>query len=269
MSVISRKLKSSSGASIIIALVFMLFCTFVGGSVLAAASANGYRVKSLSEQQIYLNQRSAALLAADELTPAAGNLTLHIYDNKIQKQKITVEDGGVVKPEGEAMLARTIKFSLPTGTKLNELQRIMVEMTVLRYLEGISGASVSLDNFVYLEPDGTETELTGTGDFWYQTFEGSAQLSTAKTDGTALTDFDMFYRSADGERLYDFLVDFGTDSRLKAAVNAFYSEGEPITVTRIGKANIGGIEVDARITTESTMSVIAWQQPVVEKGGAA
>ena len=66
---IKEKLQSSKGASLIIALVFMLFCAMVGSAVLAAATANGGRVAALkSDQQDYLNQRSAATLLQDELT---------------------------------------------------------------------------------------------------------------------------------------------------------------------------------------------------------
>jgi len=52
----------------LIALVFMLFCVFVGGSVLAAATANGARLKqSAQEEQDYLSARSAALLTETQL----------------------------------------------------------------------------------------------------------------------------------------------------------------------------------------------------------
>ena len=46
----------------------MLFCVFVGGSVLAAAIANGSRVnQAMDDEQAYLSQRSAALVIAEEL----------------------------------------------------------------------------------------------------------------------------------------------------------------------------------------------------------
>ena len=62
---IKKKLRSRLGASLILAMVFMLFCSFVGGSVLASATANAQRVAQLAEQQDFLLERSAALLASD------------------------------------------------------------------------------------------------------------------------------------------------------------------------------------------------------------
>ena len=68
MKSIKKKLSSNSGASMLLALVFLMFCMFVGGSVLAAASANGSRAARQKEnQQAYLSQRSASLLLADLL----------------------------------------------------------------------------------------------------------------------------------------------------------------------------------------------------------
>ena len=65
---LSQKVKSNTGATLLIAIVFMLFCVFVGGSVLAAATVNGSRLKkSVESEQAYLSQRSAALLIAEQL----------------------------------------------------------------------------------------------------------------------------------------------------------------------------------------------------------
>jgi len=86
MSKIMQKLHSRSGASMLLAMVFMMFCTFIGGTVLAAATANGSRVARLTqEQQSYLNQRSALLVIADQLTAGADNglqLTIVKTDEK-------------------------------------------------------------------------------------------------------------------------------------------------------------------------------------------
>lgn len=63
-----QKLKSESGASIVIALVFFLLCLTVGAVVLTAASANAGRVKRIEgEQQAYFAVRSAAELLRDEI----------------------------------------------------------------------------------------------------------------------------------------------------------------------------------------------------------
>ena len=56
-----NKLKSNTGASIILALMFMLICVFIGGSVLVAATVNGGRLSGeRAEKQAELSQRSIA-----------------------------------------------------------------------------------------------------------------------------------------------------------------------------------------------------------------
>ena len=65
----AEKLKSRRGASILLALVFVLLCVMVGTSILAAASSNAGRTRSNhDEQQIYLALSSSLRLVADELT---------------------------------------------------------------------------------------------------------------------------------------------------------------------------------------------------------
>lgn len=68
MNCVKRKLKSTGGASIIIALLFFLICCTVGVSVLAAAKANASRLVSQREsEEAYLTVRSAAQLMREEL----------------------------------------------------------------------------------------------------------------------------------------------------------------------------------------------------------
>ncbi len=67
----AKKLKNDRGASIILALVFLLVCVMVGSSVLMAASSNAGRSRSnRQEQQMYLFLSSALQLVADDLTGA-------------------------------------------------------------------------------------------------------------------------------------------------------------------------------------------------------
>lgn len=68
MKCVKRKLKSTSGASIIIALLFFLICCTVGVSVLAASKANAARMVSQREnERVYLAVRSEAQLIRDDL----------------------------------------------------------------------------------------------------------------------------------------------------------------------------------------------------------
>lgn len=68
---IREKLRSESGASILLALLFFLLCTMVGASVLMAAASNAGKSRSgRVEQQKYLTLSSAMQLVCDELTAA-------------------------------------------------------------------------------------------------------------------------------------------------------------------------------------------------------
>jgi hypothetical protein len=63
------KLKSNSGASMIIALLFLLLCLTIGAILLSAASASAGRLKtSRSSQQNYLTVSSASDLIRDKLS---------------------------------------------------------------------------------------------------------------------------------------------------------------------------------------------------------
>ena len=68
----AEKLNSRRGASILLALVFVLTCVMVGISVLSAAASNAGRTHSNhEEQQLYLSLSSALQLVADDLSNAS------------------------------------------------------------------------------------------------------------------------------------------------------------------------------------------------------
>ena len=70
---IKQKLNSKRGASMIMAMVFLLFCLLIGGSVYANATVNGSRIENMTDsQQEYYSQRSAMMLMADLLTDMNG-----------------------------------------------------------------------------------------------------------------------------------------------------------------------------------------------------
>ena len=82
----AKKLKNSRGASIILALVFLLVCVMVGSSVLMAASSNAGRSRSnRQEQQLYLFLSSALQLVEDDLTGAE-------YTCQVEYQRVKVPD---------------------------------------------------------------------------------------------------------------------------------------------------------------------------------
>ena len=68
MEALRKKLASRQGASILMALLFLLLCMMVGTSVLMAAASNAGKIRSnQEEQQKYLTLSSALTLLCDEL----------------------------------------------------------------------------------------------------------------------------------------------------------------------------------------------------------
>lgn len=68
----AEKLNSRRGASILLALTFVLVCVMVGVSILSAAASNAGRTRSNhEEQQLYLSLSSALQLVADDLANAS------------------------------------------------------------------------------------------------------------------------------------------------------------------------------------------------------
>ena len=283
---ILHKLRSQSGASMILALVFMLFCMFVGGTVLAAASANGYRVAHLSDQQQYLDERSAALLTAEELRAnlgSSGTNKLVINDVTFTVQEIEVGNGGVPIPVGEPTTSRSITFEAPNGIVMTPFQRLMYETTVLRYISenNVDLATVRVDfkNFT-IRYEGTTSSVTNIAEFWCNASAGTLNVSGVKDGGASFTDFSAAYECMDGARLYDFVFDFGDFSQLSVACYASLGEREPVEQTLIDEwtateqstdesGNVTNVQrtYDAQITTVSRKPVIIWESAKVVKGG--
>lgn len=272
MNKITRKLRSRSGASMLIALVFMMFCVFIGGSVLAAASSNGYRVKHLSDQQQYLKERSAALLLSEEMTPSAGTLVkLVVYDTATRNEVVELPQAG-----GETVISsvngpRTITFEAPAGLDMTAYQRLMFETSVWRYLEensyNASTDVIVLKNFKY-----SGTAIASISEFWCQTAEGGTMSISAKKDGEtdAFDAYEANYACGDGSEIYDFLVDFGDYSQLTVSMNGYANMN-----TQTGRAQYtfkeekaDGTEVYDKVSKVTEKTDIAWNNPVIEKGGA-
>ena len=103
MKKIGEKLRSESGASILLALLFFLLCAMVGASVLMAAASNAGKSRSnREEQQKYLTLSSALQLVCDELTAAKYTAKFEKDDSKTVEHYHYEEngkdsDGNVIK----------------------------------------------------------------------------------------------------------------------------------------------------------------------------
>lgn len=243
---ITQKLRSSRGASLILAMVFMLMCLFVGGSVLAAATANGGRVADLtSSQQSYLSQRSAALLMADMLE-GDGNSNLQLTIKRVETT------------EGEESTVE-ISYSLSGAASPTTLQRILVENALLRYRTGRAVAQEMEKSFEGFSFPSVTPGYSPSTAYLYGSSTGS--FSVEEPNGTTLTAGFYSPEPVSANKLssenFDLTIHFGNDSLLVLYVKATtnINDEKSITVTQNG------------ITTTTTTTVIRWDDPVIEKGG--
>ena len=267
MKQITRKLRSKSGATMVIALVFMMFCLFIGGSVLAAATANGYRVEHLSDQQDYLDQRSAALLIADELRASNANNQLIVHDVTQVVQKVVVGPDGVPVPTGDAPITyRTITFQAPDELRMSAFQRLMYETTVWRYLKenmiSLNTPNLTIEVKDFYDHNGNS--ITGLTSFWYSD-EGTVSGTIAIEGPKEGISYEAVFTSLEGESLFDFQVGFGEYTQLSVMMYSFTGAREPII--REGYT-VWKNSYDALVQTTSRRYTISWDPPAVVKGGA-
>lgn len=293
MNKIMRKLRSRKGVSMLIAMVFLLFTSFVGGSVLVAATSNAYRVAHLKDQQDYLTQRSAALLISDELKLNRGKqLKLNVVDATKTSYEVEVfPNGGWEKVRDPATgeekpplsVERVITFQVVTNLpQLSPMQQMMLEATVWRYLQskptqgnGVT-QSIVLQNFPHVPQNGVTPT---TSDFWYQwkpedgEIEGSLQVSgtaTIKNSGTVtiLDGFDVNFVSGEGAEIYDYILDFGEFSQLKITMNAFSGATSEIELDAPPAPSASSSTGYVLVSTKSNQTAISWDDPFIQKGGA-
>ncbi len=275
MNRIKRKIASSAGASMLLAVVFMLFCVLVGGTVLAASAANGYRMNRMSDSQVYLNQRSAAMLIASELR-TADDTQLRVTITNISRtvQPVKIERDGKVTNSGSATTVHTVAIQFPKGLEMTAVQRVMMETAVWQYLKdaGITDTDdVSLINFCYVD-DGEVKTVTDMDQFWYQyklnsneAFDGSLDIS-GEYAGQTFVSQEVFFAGGEGEDLYDFSFGFGENSHINVNVDASFSEKTPMNSSYVVAYEDSDTGY-ARVSTVSTQTAIIWGAPIVEKGG--
>lgn len=135
MKSIRKRLQSRTGASIIIAMAFFLIAFFVGSTVLAAATANGGRLKDMkAHRQEFLKERSAALLLKEQLQ-SAPQLT-------ITNTETTVTDYTTQPTQVNVTTSVEINGTYDAGC--NDLQKVMYQavmnQSVKEYKKNLGGA---------------------------------------------------------------------------------------------------------------------------------
>ena len=242
MFAMKRKLSSKSGASMLLAMVFLMFCLFIGGSVLAAATANGSRVEHLkNDQQNYLSQRSAMLLMADLLTDEDGN-----------PLNITIKE--VTKPQtvdGVTTDVTTATFSCANLTTTpNPLQQMVFECIIKNAAPSSTVQNYSALKLGALTGDGAKT---GTITITEPVANAGGEARTLTAKYTFSNDYDL-------KILFDFTPAGGAATSTESAY---------LTLTMDGKVNRGtpsNVTVGGVTTTTVTTS-ITWGAPEIQKGG--
>lgn len=284
---IKEKLRSSKGASLIIALVFMLFCAMIGSAVLAAATANGGRIAALkSDQQEYLNQRSAATLLSDELQINRPKLT--VEKKEVVRTTYTVSDGGVLTPTGSTT-TKTIEFKV-NGNVATQLQRVLFESAILRYLQAndMDDYAVTISGFTVAGANGSAgTEISSISDFrLYDSVKGENQdpectltvdLSEGSVGaGTPVTNFSARVgcvgpapQNSDANKTvapYTFNVSFVDDAKLYLRMYA--ATGSPNEYTYETQEPGSSSSELVKIKTTTNTQTISWDPPEILKGAA-
>ena len=279
MKKIRSKLNNSQGVSMIIAMVFMLICMFVGAVVLTSSTVNAGRMKHTPKEKEFLNQRSAALLVAEELrTHSDTSIRMLIHEGTKKTQPVQIDKNGTYKVTGQATISSAnVQFEvcMPEGITMTALQRIVLESTVLNYLNensiSITDSSqvISFINFKY-----GDQEIHGINEFWLKPEAGAAPVPSGTIDvASPVPEIDSFtvnYKSdTNDQNLYDFVADFGTYSQLSVRMVASKGSNAEDKKNDIG-ASVEEIDTvnKQKVTTNTKLTVISWSEPMIVKGGS-
>lgn len=163
---ISHKLNSTRGASLILALLFLLVCLSTGAVVLTAASANaGRQARNAAEQQAYLAVSSAMELVKEEFTggsPITFQGTYIATDTEIYHPEVTDPETGAVTTEAHTETLPTAYSANGSLTRGSLLTAAGTDLNRL-YLSTLSiGAAPVKMNYALTVSAGAELpEVTG------------------------------------------------------------------------------------------------------------
>lgn len=233
---IKRKLRSKNGASMLLAMVFMMFSLTIGGSVLASATANGSRIKAMTaEQQAYYSQRSAMFLMSDMLS----------YEKNGVKKELQVTIRDVTEQTGNTV-TRKVFFSAPCipevtgGTTPNVpfLQKLLFDVVAAPYLAD-ENATVDNSCFFWQKQENYALE--------------SAQGTITIADNVNEETLSASYTIATTDD-YSMQIDFGADTS-HVVLKLDGSIGQSQSTVTLDNT-----------TTKSVTTVIHWSLPEIQKG---
>ena len=247
----------------LIALVFMMFCAFIGGAVLAAATANAGRIDALNtETQDYLDQRSICMLLVDELQSGDfGKLNISIEDSVITPmQERTVDGEAIINQSGSPVHEIKVKADNPDD-KDSQLRQLLYGCAVMRYFKQQGNqidndTVITLDGFNYL-----------TKDDLLKLFSINPESFSMKVTDPLGNTIDAFFKcSADNKNMYSLQIDFGDATQMSIQMKATPDVGSSRTIDTNKTPGGGYVNFD-RVTYKTT--TISWDTAYIEKGGLA
>ena len=262
---ILNKLRSRSGASLLIAMVFMMICAFVGGSVLAASTANTLHIKALTtDQQKFLCQRSATMLLRDELKPSSGHLRLTVLCKNITTQHGHRDSSAFIN-DGEAIKTEEMEIVIFQPAE-NAMQRLLLESAVLRCAEyfGVEDPTdIQLTGFSWKNGSNTET-LTSVSQFWL--YGGG---STIRVNDPISGQQDAMVQCTGSDEMKSFIeafkLNFGEETQMTLTVKASVTEkslpGRAAQETLLSDGTL------AKVSSSTKSYIVDWKNPRIEKGG--
>lgn len=257
--VIFRRLRSSAGASLLLALAFFLLCSFVGSTVLAAAAGNAGRMNGQREQrQGYFSQRSAIELLQAKLQ---NDIKLVIEKETTTITEKTVNEYGGVTVVVKDPTYKVVFTANPTYTESDALNTLVLQAAVTQYIEsGDAGADPS-KSFVGF-PAGTIVTYPNDGQCTVKLEKDGSEVETLQLDYLFADVPTADERTSDK---YDFIFQPGGDD---AQMHLYL----PSSITRSTTTTAIDVVVEGNKSTETKTEkqtiTISWQNPVVRKGGA-
>lgn len=254
-----KRLHSQKGSSLIISIVFFMLCFFVGGAVLAAATANGGRIANLkSDRKAYYLQRSAAMELQDQLS-LAGSEKLKLEIDQITKttRTTTVNGGTSVTETSEYVL------NLSGNAGATDLQQKLMLAAANVYWDKVLDTSIKATTSVTGLATSSEdfTENPGTLEFEFtDSVTGTTYVSaTYRCDYEDNTHFGSMEFRFKGPSVSD-------DTQIILTMHASISTQNAVSglSTTVDAAN--NVRYDYRTTTQKIF--VTWSDPVIQKGGA-
>lgn len=178
-------LKNESGSAMILALLFLLFCSLLGSALLTSAWANAGRAAREGQQKAdFLTCRSALMLLRSEFQEK-GQPQLTIRDVSVRENKTTTRtvtytlqngtDGLLAEyllnyaitqyeaDTGTPDIRRFENFSFQPGTETDAAKDISLKVSGNREITGLCTVSKDFDFHINLQSGGTELVLSFAG----------------------------------------------------------------------------------------------------------